>query len=111
MLGCVETYPAEPYTVVGVQALVEELTQFFLRDGKCAGEDKNLCAHRKNDVKILYRNILKLLPLQGVLLTATIPRALPWARSFCPFRACGEKLAKVQSVTYQRKEEGKIPFN
>ena len=21
---------------------------------------------------------------------------MPWARSFCPFRACGEKLAKVQ---------------
>ena len=22
-----------------------------------------------------------------------IPRALPWARSFCPFRACGANLA------------------
>ena len=31
---------------------------------------------------------LKLLPLQGALLIAIIPRALPWARSFCPFRAC-----------------------
>ena len=30
----------------------------------------------------------KLLPFQGALLTAAIPRALPWARSFCPFRAC-----------------------
>ena len=27
------------------------------------------------------------LPLVGALLTATIPRALPWAKSFCPFRA------------------------
>ena len=26
--------------------------------------------------------------LQGALLTAFIPRALPWAKSFCPFRAC-----------------------
>uniref|UniRef100_UPI0040282609 hypothetical protein n=1 Tax=Prevotella sp. TaxID=59823 RepID=UPI0040282609 len=26
--------------------------------------------------------------LQGVLLIAFIPRALPWAKSFCPFRAC-----------------------
>ena len=32
--------------------------------------------------------ILKLLPLQGALLIAFIPRALPWAKSFCPFRAC-----------------------
>ena len=31
----------------------------------------------------------KLLPLQGALLIAIIPRALPWARSFCPFRARG----------------------
>ena len=28
---------------------------------------------------------LKLLPLQGALLFAIIPRAMPWARSFCPF--------------------------
>ena len=40
--------------------------------------------------------LVKLLPLQGALLIAIIPRALPWARSFCPFRACGAKLAKVQ---------------
>ena len=32
--------------------------------------------------------ILKLLPLQGALLTDLIPRAMPWAKSFCPFRAC-----------------------
>ena len=25
---------------------------------------------------------------QGALQTAFIPRALPWAKSFCPFRAC-----------------------
>ena len=35
-------------------------------------------------------DILKLLPLQGALLIAIIPRAMPWARSFCPFRACGD---------------------
>ena len=28
------------------------------------------------------------MPLQGVLLIAIIPRAMPWAKSFCPFRAC-----------------------
>ena len=32
--------------------------------------------------------VLKLLPLQGALQIGIIPRALPWAKSFCPFRAC-----------------------
>ena len=31
---------------------------------------------------------LKLLPLQGASLRPKKPRALPWAKSFCPFRAC-----------------------
>ena len=30
----------------------------------------------------------RLLPLQGARLIALIPRVLPWARCFCPFRAC-----------------------
>ena len=34
------------------------------------------------------KQLTKLLPLQGALLIAIIPRALPWAKSFCPFRAC-----------------------
>ena len=34
------------------------------------------------------RLFTKLLPLQGALLIAIIPRAMPWAKSFCPFRAC-----------------------
>ena len=34
------------------------------------------------------RQFSKLLPLQGDFLIAIIPRALPWAKSFCPFRAC-----------------------
>ena len=37
----------------------------------------------KNQAKFI-----KLLPLQGALLATIIPRAMPWARSFCPFRAC-----------------------
>ena len=36
----------------------------------------------------LQGQFVKLLPLQGALLIAFIPRALPWAKSFCPFRAC-----------------------
>ena len=31
--------------------------------------------------------VLKLLPLQGALQIGITPRALPWAKSFCPFRA------------------------
>ena len=30
--------------------------------------------------------VLKLLPLQGALPIAIIPRALPWAKSFCPLQ-------------------------
>ena len=37
---------------------------------------------------IFIRCVLKLLPLQGASLIANIPRAMPWAKSFCPFRAC-----------------------
>jgi hypothetical protein len=36
----------------------------------------------------LQGQFVKLLPLQGDLLIAFIPRALPWGKSFCPFRAC-----------------------
>ena len=28
-------------------------------------------------------------------LIALIPRVLPWARSFCPFRACGGKVSLI----------------
>ena len=36
-----------------------------------------------------YQAINKAFALtQGALLIAIIPRALPWAKSFCPFRAC-----------------------
>ena len=38
----------------------------------------------RNGFSIFIRCILKLLPLQGALLTDIIPRALPWAKSFCP---------------------------
>ena len=51
----------------------------------CKG--KNFKKHLiKNENSLRY---VKLLPLQGVLLShKTKPRVLPWARSFCPFRAC-----------------------
>ena len=31
---------------------------------------------------------LTLLPFQGALAAFILPRALPWAKCFCPFRAC-----------------------
>ena len=46
---------------------------------------------------------VKLLPLQGALHIGIIPRAMPWAKSFCPFRACGTKLAKLESRTHLKK--------
>ena len=33
--------------------------------------------------------------LQGALQIGIIPRALPWAKSFCPFRACGAYLRNL----------------
>ena len=40
------------------------------------------------------------MPFQGALLIARVPRAMPWAKSFCPFRACCEKLANCLSGHY-----------
>ena len=40
--------------------------------------------------------VLKLLPLQGDRLPPKTPRALPWAMSFCPFRACSCGLLSLQ---------------
>ena len=34
---------------------------------------------------IRQAGMIKLLPLQGDRLAYNIPRAMPWARSFCPF--------------------------
>ena len=45
------------------------------------------------------RQFSKLLPLQGALLIAIIPRAMPWAKSFCPFRACGGGKTCETSIT------------
>ena len=57
--------------------------------------------HIAKNFHFFIRCFLKLLPLQGALLTAFIPRALPWAKSFCPFRAC----CVLQTVRVD-----KIPF-
>ena len=45
-------------------------------------------AERREEQAGNSRNLLRLLPLQGARRIALIPRVLPWARCFCPFRAC-----------------------
>ena len=49
------------------------------------------------NVSHLYFGDWKLLPLQGARQDALIPRVLPWARSFCPFRAYGGKVARIHN--------------
>ena len=39
---------------------------------------------------------------------AIIPRAMPWARGFCPFRACCLRLACVQLLLFPSAEEIKM---
>ena len=41
LLGCIESYLAEPYSEIGMQTLVEEQTQFVLRNAECVGK----CEH------------------------------------------------------------------
>ena len=45
--------------------------------------------------------LLSAFALTGALPIAIIPRALPWAKSFCPFRACGENLLKFRRVIFK----------
>ena len=42
LLGCIETDPAKPYPEVGMQTLVEEQTQFVLRNAECVGKYKHI---------------------------------------------------------------------
>ena len=64
----------------------------------CKG--KSLKKHLiKNENSLRY---VKLLPLQGALHIGIIPRALPWAKSFCPFYyICTWKNKEVKIVTTQ----------
>ena len=49
---------------------------------------------------------MKLLPLQGALWISGLPRALPWARCFCPYRAYGAYLQNFKIQIYLLKFEG-----
>ena len=50
---------------------------------------------------IFIRCVLKLLPLQGASLIANIPRAMPWAKSFCPlpFPSAGDRWFRAYGVS------------
>jgi len=39
--------------------------------------------------------------LEGGRLASSLPRAMPWARSFCPFRACGGNYRKTLKIIYK----------
>ena len=49
---------------------------------------------------IRLAGILKLLPFQGDRLAHIIPRAMPWARGFCPFRAYGAYFQGVWGLLF-----------
>ena len=54
-----------------------EITQYALKGQKLLAQGSALGRYGR-----------KVVALQGALPIAIIPRALPWAVSFCPFRAC-----------------------
>lgn len=41
-LRCIETYLTEPYSEIGMQALVKVHAQFILRDTECSGKRKHI---------------------------------------------------------------------
>ena len=95
MPSCTIVLPSTPSSMV-------EITQHALKGQKLLAQGNALgimtisnapCKGKSFKIHLI-KNInplryVKLLPLQGVLLTLkTKPRVLPWAKSFCPFRAC-----------------------
>ena len=63
---------------------------------------KNSCSGIKEDW------CCKAFALTGRLADCYLPRALPWARSFCPFRACCLRLACVLLLLFPSAEEIKL---
>ena len=67
-----------------------------------------MLAKNKVALKGQKLSILKLLPFQGDFAVFILnPRALPWARSFCPFRAYGMWLM-IHPLLIFRKSAAKI---
>ena len=53
---------------------------------------------RNTGEKFEKQHIFKLLPLQGALLIASVPRALPWAKSFWAFSPFLNYLQKTERI-------------
>ena len=53
--------------------------------------------------KFEKQRIFKLLPLQGALLITSVPRALPWAKSFWAFSPFLNHLQKIRKNLYPRR--------
>ena len=78
----------DPYALKG---------QKLLAQGNAPGYDIEMvitpCKGKSFPTAAIYFNAFALTGRRAI--TQTLPRALPWARSFCPFRACREHLMPV----------------
>jgi hypothetical protein len=71
----------------GTIALTDQVA-ISLGSGLCRTHQQHChCYYYIMYILHFYIYILKLLPFQGALLLLVLPRAMPWAKSFCPFRA------------------------
>ena len=71
--------------------------------GQHPGLDNNQQSRPVRAKALYIARYFKAFALTGRLVCAIrLPRALPWARSFCPFRACCQKLASVLSLRCQK---------
>ena len=87
----------------GLVMIYAAITQLALKGQKLLAQGNalgNSCCSSAPCKGKSFKNIAavwKLLPLQGVITISilSIPRVLPWARSFCPFRAYGAYLRNL----------------
>ena len=87
----------------GLVMIYAAITQLALKGQKLLAQGSalgNSCCSSAPCKGKSFKNIAavwKLLPLQGVITISilSIPRVLPWARSFCPFRAYGAYLRNL----------------
>ena len=79
--------------------------------GQHPGLDNNQQSRPVRAKALYIARYFKAFALTGRLVCAIrLPRALPWARSFCPFRACCQKLASVLSLQQMTVGAGQQPY-
>ena len=80
--------------------------------GQHPGLDNNQQSRPERAKALYIARYFKAFALTGRLVCAIrLPRALPWARSFCPFRACCQKLASALSGRAAKNLLLPFPFN